>query len=62
MYEKVATCFFINDREAELIFLGGEYKSIEENESVENCSEDYTTESNAEPEVKGSEVRPIYYM
>ena len=58
MYEKVATCFFINDREAELVFLGGEYKKIEENEIVENCSKDYTTE----PEVKNDGIKPIYYM
>ena len=58
MYEKIATCFFISDRKAKLVFLGGEYKNIEGNKIVENYSKDYNTE----PEVKNDGIKPIYYM
>ena len=61
MYEKIATCFFINDREAKLIFLNKEFenneKQIFKNNSVENCKKNSSIELTLE-----NEIKPIYYM
>ena len=61
MYEKIATCFFINDREARLIFLSKEFENTErqisKNNSVENCKKNSNIELTLE-----NEIKPIYYM
>lgn len=61
MYEKIATCFFINDREARLIFLSKEFENNErqtfKNNSVKNCKKNSSIELTSE-----NEIKPIYYM
>lgn len=61
MYEKIATCFFISDREARLIFLSKEFENNEKqtfkNSSVENCKKNSSIELPSE-----NEIKPIYYM
>lgn len=61
MYEKIATCFFINDREAKLIFLSKEFENNEiqtfKDNSVKNCKKNSSTELTSE-----NEIKPIYYM
>lgn len=60
MYEKIATCFFISDREARLIFLSKEFENKKQtfkNNSVENCKKNSSIELPSE-----NEIKLIYYM